>query len=157
MSDEADGFTIQIPIEFSAVEGAQSMADVIAITEELVDNAQSIIFRLLCRAYGVQDKLDYGEELITSMSCPWSRADSVGSMMEDFVDYGWAITLLDLIEPEENRDAMWAIKLTQSSDGLIVRGKEKLPADIEEYAYSREGALGAAWVRMRDIEAMRAN
>ena len=147
---------------------AESVEEVVAITERVADDAQAALWRLLANSYRLDEVSNIDPEILSADKAPWSREEALDHMMNDFADYGWSIIHLDMRDASEGYqgesdggycygEAIWIARVTRSDGGAVVYGRTDQPAEIEEFGYSREGALTAAWVRMRDIEKLRGN
>jgi len=149
--DDENAFNIPLVIKAELVQKIHGMAQLIGMSEQIADSAQAAVFKELFQRYDQGDDPKYDKDLATIDRAPWSREDSIDMMLADFADRGWAMSAWDFLEPTDDCGGLWTIEI-----GRPIEGTEETTV-IKEYGYSRELALGAAWVRMRDIEMEKAS
>ena len=143
---------------------AESVEELVSAVEKSVDELHDTLWQALAPRHNMNGVINISDELASAKIAPWSRVDAVSAMIADFSDYGWTNIFLSLEPAEEaeedsalGRESIWVATVVKQPALVIVDGETTKPETIEEYGYSKEGALTAAWVRMRDIEKQRAN
>ena len=143
---------------------AESVEDLVSAVEESVDELHNTLWQALAPRHNMEGVINISDELASAKIAPWSRVDAISAIVADFSDYGWTNIFLSLEPAEEyeedsalGRESIWVATVVRQPTLVIVDGDTTKPEIIEEYGYSKEGALTAAWVRMRDIERQRAN
>lgn len=134
---------VPLRLGFEEIGGETTVEKLIISAEFAADEVAGVAFKILFEAYSPEPIPTGVDEKI---ACPGSRHSANIAMSEDFSDYGWILTLA--LDPNS---WIWTAILQREGDNI-----DGVP-DIEEWGYSREMATGAAWVRMRDFEKLKAN